>query len=269
MVPRRWMAVEDASLINVTASEMNPTKEGCESVNVFQEPTKYDLAGWFAIRFVVTAAGHARCHVCNRTRLKMASQPLRRARDLIGQPYQRLARPQPEPYQNLSRVTRLAERAESAAAQPSRLFRARMAWCGSFCGRKRADAEATSCWWASSCKVIRGLIGCLFACSRGATPPKRIYFGRLTSSPQSLPVSLRLSPPATRTPGPVTAGHQVASLGRVGRARRLALPNLTAVGNASFHSALHEGMPGFDRSARFPAPRLPLLPARRDGDPGP
>ncbi len=166
-------------------------------------------------------------------------------------------------------MTRLAEwkRRTCRCCPAFQVVLSALEWRGSdhsiICGRKRAGAEAMSCWWASSCKVIRALIGCLFAWDRGGQPPKRIYFGRLTSSPSLSPVSplLQPAPPAqsqraTRSP-----------LSAAGRARRLGLPNLTAVGNASFHSALHEGMPGFDRSARFLAPRLPLLPARRDGGP--
>ncbi len=91
MGPRRWLSRSRGCQPVQRHRLGDEPDQGCWSASAFQIPTKYHLVGWFAIRSVMTAAGHARCHVCTRPRLKTASQPLRRARDLIGQPYQRLS----------------------------------------------------------------------------------------------------------------------------------------------------------------------------------
>jgi len=127
-----------------------------------------------------------------------------------------------------------------------------MAWFG----HGRPEREATGCWWASSCKVIRAMIGrerqgcCLKDSILGAyLVPSRDFPPTSTAEPQ---------------PPPSHSEDEVAARGRAGSARRLALPNLTAVGKASFHSALHEQMPAHDRSARTCLPAVSLLPARRE-----
>lgn len=116
-----------------------------------------------------------------------------------------------------------------------------------------SDEELT----ASICKVIQSLIGGL----RQGISTRESIFERLIRSP-----------PATLD-HPTTANHfqprsqrdEVAALGRVGHARRLRLPNLTAVGKATFHSALHEEKAtkkaGYDRSACLLPPRC--LPAQK------